>query len=204
MPDWLRQRLREAIALRERVCDTTVPSPGARRGRSAARAGDRPLRRCRGAAGEHRRDGSADAADRRGAHRAAAAARRRRAQRLGGAPTGRIGGERGAAVRHRRDRRGGGRRRAVPGRSAGRAEDRLVLRSAAEPRSRGGAGERCARAGRVLPCRRVRPALCGGRRARGDAGGQQRTGAGAGRAGGGAERALPIACMSGATMRSMR
>ena len=101
-------------------------------------------------------------------------------------------------------RRGGGGRRAVSDRSAGRAEDRLVLRPAAEPRSRRGAGEGRARAGRVLPCRRVRPALRRGRRTRGDAGGQQRAGPGAGRAGGGAERRCAIACKSGATMRSMR
>ena len=57
-----------------------VSSPGACRGRRPARPGDRPLRRRRGAAGQHRRDGPADAADRRGAHRLAAAARRGRAQ----------------------------------------------------------------------------------------------------------------------------
>ena len=57
-----------------------LPSLGARRGGSAARPGDRPLRRCRGVAGQHRRDGSADAADRGGADRLAAAARGGRAQ----------------------------------------------------------------------------------------------------------------------------
>ncbi len=61
--------------------------------------------------------------------------------------------------------RGGG-RGAVPGRPAGRAEDRLVLRSAAEPRPRRRAGVRRPRAGRVLPYRRLRPAL---RRRRGGA-----------------------------------
>ncbi len=54
-----------------------------------------------------------------------------------------------------------------------------------------------ARAGRVLPCRRVRLALRGGRCARGDAGGQQRAGPGAGRTGGRAERRRrPRACQT--------
>ena len=111
-------------------------------------------------------------------------------QRCGGAPPGRPGGEDRAAARHRSIDGGCRGRRPLSDRSAVGQKTGWFFDQRPQSRSGGRAGRRGARAGRVLPCRRVRPALRRGRGGFRDVGRfQSRPGVGARRAGGGAERA---------------
>ena len=162
---WLRTRLREAIALRERVCDTRfhrlVHAEADRLpGLVIDRYDDVAVLQANTAGMERLTPLVVEALTGLLPLRAVVAR-----NDSGGAASGGAGGERGAAVRRRRGRRSRGSGCALSGRSAERAEDRMVLRPALEPRPRLRPGGRRARAGRVLPCRRVRPALRGRRRA---------------------------------------
>ena len=90
----------------------------------------------------------------------ARAARGGGAQRRRGARPRRAGAGGASAARRRRGAGAGGGRRARLHRGpARRAEDRLVLRPAREPRPRGPPGRRRHGAGRLLPHRRLRPPL---------------------------------------------
>ena len=87
----------------------------------------------------------------------------------------------GGGVRGGARRAGGGadERRDLLRRPRGRAEDRALLRPAAEPRLRGAARARAGDARRLRPCRRLRAGGAGG--GRGLGAGRRRVGGGAGR-----------------------
>ena len=152
-----------AASARAAVRPSLLPA-GPCRGRRPAGAGGRPVRGRPGLPAQQRRHGGARGRVAGRARPPAGAAGRGPAQRQPGArarrPADRGQGRQGRAHAADRDR---GERSDVPRRSARRPEDRLVFRSAREPRLRGAFLPRRARARPVQLQRGLRPGRARGR-----------------------------------------